>query len=113
MTINSWGGMGWQPDLPDVRDYTPESDAIKDVLAKCKALKAAVKSVPPLVDLRKWCAPIESQGDLGSCTANAGVGLIEYYERRSFGSHLDDRRRYRRLASDAQLAALLARSYLG
>jgi C1A family cysteine protease len=41
------------------------------------------------VDLREWCSPIEDQGDLGSCTAHAGVGIIEYYERKSFGRHIE------------------------
>jgi C1A family cysteine protease len=27
--------------------------------------------------------------NLGSCTANAGVGLVEYFERRASGKHLD------------------------
>jgi C1A family cysteine protease len=41
------------------------------------------------VDLRPWCPPVENQLNLGSCTANAGVGLLEYYERRAFGKHID------------------------
>jgi C1A family cysteine protease len=41
------------------------------------------------VDLREWCSPIEDQGMLGSCTAHAGVGILEYYERKSFGRHID------------------------
>jgi len=41
------------------------------------------------VDLRPWCSPIEDQDSLGSCTANAGVGLVEYYEKRAFGKYLD------------------------
>jgi C1A family cysteine protease len=41
------------------------------------------------VDLSAYCSSIEDQGGLGSCTANAAVGLIEYYERRAFGKHLD------------------------
>jgi C1A family cysteine protease len=41
------------------------------------------------VDLRPWCSPIENQGALGSCTANAGVGVVEYFERRAFGKHID------------------------
>ncbi len=28
-------------------------------------------------DLRKWCTPVESQGQLGSCVANAAVGGLE------------------------------------
>jgi C1A family cysteine protease len=32
---------------------------------------------------------VENQGGLGSCTAHAGAGIIEYYERKSFGRHID------------------------
>ena len=32
---------------------------------------------------------MEDQGELGSCTAHAGVGLLEYYERKAFGKHVD------------------------
>lgn len=32
---------------------------------------------------------MEDQGNLGSCTAHAGVGLVEYFERRAFGTHID------------------------
>jgi len=41
------------------------------------------------VDLRGWCPIVEDQKNLGSCTANAGVGLLEYFERRAFGNHID------------------------
>lgn len=84
------GGMGWQHDLPDFRDYTANTPAVAALLAKSKPLKAATaKKLAASVDLRAWCSPIEDQGNLGSCTANAGVGLLEYYERRAFGRHLD------------------------
>ncbi len=86
------GGMGWERDLPDVRDYTPEADEIKKVLAKSQPLKTAAVAQPASVDLREWCSPIEDQGSLGSCTANAGVGLVEYYQRRAFGKYLDGSR---------------------
>lgn len=48
--------------------------------------------MPKSIDLRKWCSPIENQGALGSCTAHAGVGMLEYYERRTTGKHLDGSR---------------------
>ena len=32
---------------------------------------------------------MENQLNLGSCTANAGVGLLEYYENKAFGEFLD------------------------
>jgi C1A family cysteine protease len=85
-------GMGWQRDLPDFRDHTAQADEVAQILAKSKPLRAAVKKAPASVDLRQWCSPIENQGSLGSCTANAGVGLLEYFERRAFGKHLDGSR---------------------
>lgn len=81
--------MGWQPDLPDIRDYTVETPAVKKILDKSAPLKAIRSALPDDVDLRKWCSPVEDQEDIGSCTANAGVGLMEYYQRRVFGKHLD------------------------
>ncbi len=80
-------GMGWIPDYPDFRDYTEENPEVKSVFPAPRGLKA--KSSPASVDLRKWCSPIEHQGSLGSCTAHAGAGVIEYYERRSVGKHID------------------------
>jgi len=85
-------GMGWKRDLPDYRDHTAEAEDVAKILSKSKRLQAAVKKLPASVDLRQWCSPIENQGNLGSCTANAGVGLLEYYERRAFGKHLDGSR---------------------
>ena len=82
-------GMGWQRDLPDMRDCTPESERIDAVLSKSAPLRKARKALPASVDLRRWCSPIEDQGELGSCTAHAAVSMMEYYERRTFGEHLD------------------------
>lgn len=89
MDRNRVNSMGWERDLPDFRDLTAEAPEVEKVLAKSEALKTAKKGLPATVDLRKWCSPIEDQGELGSCTANAGVGLLEYFERRAFGRHLD------------------------
>ncbi len=82
-------GLGWVRDLPDFRDFTVNSDEVKSVLNQSQQVKAVAKALPAKVDLRKWCSPIENQGSLGSCTANAGVGLLEYYQRRAFGKYLD------------------------
>lgn len=78
-------GLGWIPDYPDFRDYTEKTNKIKEVIA----LGRRTEKLPVSVDLRDWCSPAEDQGKLGSCTAHAGVGVIEYYERRSFGKHID------------------------
>jgi C1A family cysteine protease len=82
-------GMGWVPDLPDYRDYTPEHKEIKPMIKKMGIDKTSGLALPSNTDLRPWCSAIENQGSLGSCTAQAGVGLFEYYERKAFGKHID------------------------
>jgi C1A family cysteine protease len=83
-------GMGWLPDYPDFRDYTAEEKgSVKPMLAKVGVAKKARAKLPASVDLRPWCSPVENQGAIGSCTANAAAGMVEYFERRAFGKHLD------------------------
>lgn len=93
-------GMGWLRDNPDFRDYTIDYDtvapqlkalgqrSVKDNLQKVGVLKAPA-ALPATADLRTWCSPIEDQKNLGSCTAQAGVSVVEYFERRAFGRHID------------------------
>jgi C1A family cysteine protease len=75
---------GWQPDLPDHRDYTTQHPAVKKLL---HGLKPAAKqsAIPASVDLREYCPPIEEQGDLPTSCAHACVALAQYFERRSTG----------------------------
>jgi C1A family cysteine protease len=82
-------GMGWLPDYPDFRDYTPESDEVAPAFKAASVGARPKKRLPAEVDLRAWCSPVEDQGSLGSCTAHAGVGMIEYFERRALGKHVD------------------------
>ena len=90
MTENSSFGLGWLPDYPDLRDFTHETDQIRAVFDKAKSqVVRPRKALQGAVDLRDWCAPVENQGAIGSCTAHAGVGLVEYFERRAFGRHID------------------------
>ena len=86
-------GMGWFPDLPDRRDLTLEiekkkNNRIKDMVKEL-GIKEPVTGIPATVDLKTWCSPVEDQKSLGSCTANAGVGLLEYFESRAFSNHVD------------------------
>ncbi|MFN5968468.1 MAG: C1 family peptidase [Microcystis sp.] len=93
--------MGWLPDYPDIRDVTFQSErvpsklqalgqpSVKQMLAKVGATTSAPAALPASVDLRPWCSPMEDQKTIGSCTAHAGVGLVEYFERRAFGKHID------------------------
>jgi len=99
-------GMGWLPDLPDFRDYSIDTDTVSDLkgelnqksvramLSKVGVLKAPKAPLGASFDLRAWCSPIENQANLGSCTAHAAMGLMEYYERRAFGKHIDGSRRF-------------------
>jgi len=59
---------GWIPDVPDFRD-TPFRSVFR--------LESAL---PVSVDLRAGCSPVEDQGSLGSCTAQALVGALEFLE---------------------------------
>jgi C1A family cysteine protease len=82
-------GMGWLRDLPDFRDYTVEDETVKPQLEAIGAADAEAVSIPASIDLRPYCSPIEDQGSIGSCTANAAAGLVEYFERRAHGRHID------------------------
>ena len=97
--LNSYG-MGWLRDYPDIRDHTVDhneipvklkelgqKDSVKAMLTKTGVLKKTPVKIPLTVDLRAWCSGIENQGSLGSCTAHAGVGMVEYFEKKSFGGH--------------------------
>src|SRR5438309_299562 len=59
-------GFGWIPDLPDLRDFLYAAPV------------AMLRALPPRVDLRRQCPSIYDQGQLGSCTANAIGGAIEF-----------------------------------
>jgi C1A family cysteine protease len=59
---------GWIPDLPDHRDrlFTAPTTV----------------PLPPRIDLRDGCPPVYDQGELGSCTAHAISGAVEFAMRR-------------------------------
>jgi hypothetical protein len=59
-------GLGWVPDLPDARDHL------------FAAPPSTLTSLPRHVDMRPDCPAIFDQGHLGSCTANAIAGAIEF-----------------------------------
>ncbi|NGZ08287.1 MAG: peptidase [Nitrospira sp. LK70] len=70
--VNVW--YGWVPDRPDQRDKL------------YAAIAAPPPTLPSKVDLREDCSPVENQGQLGSCTANALVGNLELLEKKA-GHH--------------------------
>jgi len=87
-------GTGWLPPLPDLRDFTPETPRIAKMSEQLgvTAPGEGFAAPPATVDLRPWCSPIENQGSLGSCTANAAVGVVEYFQRRAYSKYIDGSR---------------------
>ena len=57
---------GWIPDVPDQRDHL------------YAAPPQYLAALPAKADLRRKCPPVYDQGNLGSCTANAIGGAIEF-----------------------------------
>jgi len=110
--------LGWHPDIPDARDQTVFSDvrpaatkkdpaaadrkSPKQLWTEARTKFAAskygghVKAVkggrPDRHENLRWCSPIEDQGPLGSCTAQAVVSLIEFMQRRHGGDYVDGSR---------------------
>lgn len=87
-------GTGWLPPLPDMRDFTAEAPKIAAIAKKIGLPKGdkKPKAIPDSVDLRSWCSAVENQKGLGSCSAHAAVGVVEYFQRRAFGKHLEGSR---------------------
>ena len=84
-------GLGWIPDLPDIRDYTLTTPQVQSS-PLIRSTTAPFKTAPARVDHRFFFSPVEDQGALGSCTAQAYLGLLEYFERRALGRHVDGSR---------------------
>lgn len=98
-------GTGWLAPQPDLRDYTPLSKQVTNFnkklglpslsslkQARSETTKSRLQSksgTAGQIDLREWCSPIENQLELGACTAHAAAGIVEYFEKRAFGKHID------------------------
>lgn len=67
---------GWLPDIPDQRDFL------------YSAIKPKIR-IPAEVDLRRYCSLVEQQGSLGSCTACALVGNLEFLDNRPDATYVD------------------------
>lgn len=62
-------GLGWNPDRGDVRDHHYSIVAPPPPVA-----------LPPLIDLRPQCPPVQDQGALGSCVWHALGGAVSFLE---------------------------------
>ena len=84
--------MGWIPDLPDPRDYTPDHEEVRRFQTGLKPARSGEKAVPKRVDLRgegenpsAFFSLVEDQQSLNCSAVCAVLGLVEYFERRVHG----------------------------
>lgn len=68
---------GWIPDLPDQRDFPYAQLAL------------TIPSLPNAIDLRARCTPVENQGEIGSCTACALVGNLEFIKKQKLNKTIN------------------------
>lgn len=66
--------LGWVRDLPDQRDHIYNH--------AYEAARLSLTTFPPSIDLRPQMPPVYDQGQLGSCTANAIAGAIEFEQKK-------------------------------
>ena len=90
--------LGWHPDIPDLRDKAAITGGGAKLREKARAafdkaigIEAPKNGLPRRHENLRWCPPVEDQGALGSCTAQATVGLMEFMQKRG-GDHVDGSR---------------------
>ena len=86
---------GWIPDIPDKRDL------------RYKALRLSAKVLPRSVDLRDKFSPVENQGSLGSCTANALAAALELLDKADPGTFVEASRLYIYFYERARMGTVL------
>lgn len=93
-------GLGYHPDLPDIRDKDKKhlSEEVRLFINKSKKsalgsylLRTKKGNLPYRINLgdKGKMPPVEDQGKLNSCTANAVIGLVEYLIKASNTDDLD------------------------
>lgn len=68
VTLRKVAGYGWRPDTPDIRDHLMAVEP--------------PRKIAPVVSLRSKMPQPYDQGQLGSCTANAIAGALEFERKR-------------------------------
>ena len=105
--------LGWHPDPPDHRDIClmrPSPPKLGRVIPgnkkagkrEAKCLARVATHAPGVLNRTRLpndhycniahCSPVEDQGQIGSCTAQAVVGLMEYIMRHHGDDHIDGSR---------------------
>lgn len=84
---NNIVGTGWVPSLPDMRD--------QDVITFSNKIGIDLeKPIPEKISLADKFTYVDNQGGIGSCTAHAATGIVEYYQRVIHGKHFHGSRRF-------------------
>ena len=99
MSEQQQNGFGYIPDLPTVQDYTIQDvkeelpkPLISDLNRVDDPSVPTATVLPASVDNRKWCSAIQAQGTLGSCTAQASISMMEYMQKKVYGTYQDGSR---------------------
>lgn len=81
-------GLGWIKDKPGDKYLLKTTDP------EIKKFYQHVMRTPLLdeADLREFASPVENQGGIGSCSANAAMGCVELLENRIEGKFVDGSR---------------------
>ena len=68
----------------DYSKYRTDGCLLEETPSAAPTLKAdPAGQLPDRIDLRGLCSPVEDQGVVGSCAANAVVGALVYHQRLS------------------------------
>lgn len=78
-------GLGWQQDVPDFRDRSPDQPEVLELLQRLKLSHTSQKSAPTKQDLREYFPPARDQQHLNSSSAHACLAMVDYFERRAHG----------------------------
>lgn len=67
-------------------NYTKSPPDSRDYYLKSINLASPKATLAPSTDLSVWCSPVRDQGNVGSCTAFATAGLMEYFYNKNVSS---------------------------
>jgi C1A family cysteine protease len=82
-------GLGYLKGFNSHKDYSIDNPKVKDLVSK--SITKNKNKVPNKLalkkDLRKDFSPVRDQKDIGSCTAFSVSGMVEYMQKKAFGTY--------------------------
>ena len=82
-------GLGWRPDVPDFRDFSPDHITVGDHLDRLNERHRAVGEAEN-VDLREYFVrDAPNQAGLNASSAFACSAIVEYFEYRALGRFIE------------------------